>query len=125
MPISLFGLLFPGIALPAENAPDRVSLDGPVAGVLKVVAWKDGKSVEVRQLKSLGCLENGLVMVNPGAELWHGSFAVTFGAGNQDNFLFRSSDGWLILKRDDLAIVAPWFDFETSWYRFRPVDYSQ
>ena len=125
VPVSLFRLLFPDMQFSVDNTPDHISLYGPVAGELKVVAWRGSKVVETRLLRSLGCFKNGVVMINPGAEGWQGGFAVTFGAGAQDNFLYRGSDGWLILKRNDLKVVVPWFDYETSWYRFRPVDSSQ
>lgn len=124
VPVSLLEVLFPG-SRSSVVAPDYVSIEGPRAGELKVVVWKDGQAVETRQLKSIGCMENGPVMVNPGAEVWHASFAVTFGAGNQDNYLYRGSDGWLILKRNDLVIVFPWFKYQTSWYRFRPVSHPK
>lgn len=122
VPVSLFRLLFPDTHFSTEDMPDRISLDGPTAGELKVVAWRNGKAVEARQLKSLGCLKNGLVMVNPGTLTWRGDFAVTFGAGTQDNFLYRGSDGWLVLKRNELTVVVPWFNHETTWYRFQPIN---
>ncbi len=64
-------------------------------------------------------------MVNPGAEAWHSGFVITHAAANKDNILYRGSDGWLVLRRNELTVVVPWFDYETSWYRFRPVNYSK
>lgn len=125
-PISLLSVLFPSTKLSAATTPDRITLQGPEGGALKVTMWKDGKPVEVKLLDNYVCLENGLVMINlrRGAR-GSADCVVTICTEDQDNFLYRGKDGWLILKRLDLTVVLPWFKWVTSWYRFRSMDHPE
>ncbi len=119
--ISLFRTLFPNSTLPTALMPDSVTLRGPENGAIEVIAWKDNKPVETGNLRSYVCMENGLINANPGASSRSGGLVVTVWSSAQDNFLYRGTDGWLVLKQQNLMIVIPWFQWKTEWYRFRPI----
>lgn len=117
--VSLYRMLCVDSTLPLDLDLDGVSLHGPENAALEATAWKDGVPIETRRLRGFGCLENGLVNINP--EGGGSNCIATLCAGARDDFLFRGVDGSLVLKRNSLIVVLPWFQWQTYWYRFGPL----
>jgi hypothetical protein len=44
---------------------------------------------------------------------------VTLAGFAHDNFLYRDTEGWLVLQTVDLSVAVPWFEYKRRWYRFR------
>lgn len=137
--VSLFHELFPRAGAPVAGNIDRVTFRGPEGGILEITAWKDGVPVESRFLINAmnppagcdvqpsgiyTCNEEGLINVLPG-----GGRSNTANVANvalvgsaSDRFLFRGTDGWLVLRKNDLLMVLPWWvEYKTRWYRFSPL----
>lgn len=132
--VSLFRMIFPETAIDAQTAITRVSFRGPEDKKLTISAWQHDRLLEVTTLSKLNsgkevlgshhskyfCCHDGLVDVNPQQSAAAAYPVLMFGEAS-DNFLFRTSDQWLILRRCSVVVIFPWLSAKCRWYRFAPV----
>jgi hypothetical protein len=135
--VSLFRMIFPETAIDAQTAITRVSFRGPEDKKLTISAWQHDRLLEVTTLSKLNsgkevlgshhskyfCCHDGLVDVNPQQSAAAAYPVLMFGEAS-DNFLFRTSDQWLILRRcsvvSSIVVILPWLSAKCRWYRFAP-----
>ena len=132
--VSLFRTLFPDSEIEPTTVIDKITFMGPEKGVLKITAWSRRVPIATRYLKeskheiNFGlylCYYDGSILANCNVGLDFTS-PITLGGGGHENRLYRGEDDSMVLKRDKIIIVAPWwFQWEHHWYRFLPVSQDE